>query len=328
MLLPFVSIASYNHSSAVSCAQAAPVYPQSLTVAPRCFSPNEAKRSPKRPLTFPESILAGGIAGIVEISIMYPLDVVKTHAQLNSGQNQNMFAHLKELVAQRGFGIYRGIIPPMMAEAPKRAIKFAANSKYQTIFNFPAHPQFGAICAGVCAGLTEAFVVVPFELVKIRMQSLENLSKYRSSMHCLQCVIKEEGLLALYAGLEATLWRHASWNGGYFGVIFGLRQYLPTASSEGEKQWWNFVAGSIAGAFGTMLNTPFDVVKSRIQNQGKIANPKYGWTLPSVRIVAREEGFRALYKGFAPKVMRLGPGGGILLVAYESVSNLIRELRP
>jgi hypothetical protein len=28
----------------------------------------------------------------------------------------------------------------------------------------------------------------------------------------------------------------------------------------------------------------------------------------------REEGFRALYKGFAPKVLLLGPGGGVLLV--------------
>ena len=31
-------------------------------------------------------------------------------------------------------------------------------------------------------------------------------------------------------------------------------------------------------------------------------------------LVAKEEGFEALYKGFVPKVLRLGPGGGILLV--------------
>jgi len=35
--------------------------------------------------------------------------------------------------------------------------------------------------------------------------------------------------------------------------------------------------------------------------------------------------FSALYKGFVPKVVRLGPGGGILLVVFEFVSKLLRE---
>lgn len=51
---------------------------------------------------------------------------------------------------------------------------------------------------------------------------------------------------------------------------------------------------------------------------------KYGWTIPAVATIAKEEGFGALYKGFLPKVMRLGPGGGILLVVFELVSGFIR----
>jgi solute carrier family 25 2-oxodicarboxylate transporter 21 len=38
-----------------------------------------------------------------------------------------------------------------------------------------------------------------------------------------------------------------------------------------------------------------------------------------VALVAKEEGFGALYKGFIPKVLRLGPGGGILLVVFTAV---------
>ena len=89
----------------------------------------------------------------------------------------------------------------------------------------------------------------------------------------------------------------------------------------------NFVAGGVGGTFGTIINTPFvtpsrwwllmqDVVKSRIQNTTRQVGvvPKYNWTYPALAVVAREEGFAALYKGFAPKVLRLGPGGGVLLV--------------
>ena len=72
-----------------------------------------------------------------------------------------------------------------------------------------------------------------------------------------------------------------------------------------------------------------DVVKSRIQNTQKLAGvvAKYNWAWPAVGTVAREEGFAALYKGFLPKVLRLGPGGGILLVVYTGVCDFFRNMR-
>lgn len=44
---------------------------------------------------------------------------------------------------------------------------------------------------------------------------------------------------------------------------------------------------------------------------------KYKSTFGTIAMVAREEGFAALYKGLVPKVMRLGPGGAIMLVVFE-----------
>jgi hypothetical protein len=35
---------------------------------------------------------------------------------------------------------------------------------------------------------------------------------------------------------------------------------------------------------------------------------------PALIKIAREEGVGAWYRGFAPKVLRLGPGGGVLLL--------------
>lgn len=46
---------------------------------------------------------------------------------------------------------------------------------------------------------------------------------------------------------------------------------------------------------------------------------KYSGTFSTMAIVAREEGFAALYKGLVPKVMRLGPGGAIMLLIFEYV---------
>lgn len=41
--------------------------------------------------------------------------------------------------------------------------------------------------------------------------------------------------------------------------------------------------------------------------------------------IFREEGPAALYKGFVPKVLRLAPGGGVLLLVVEFTLGVFRQ---
>lgn len=52
---------------------------------------------------------------------------------------------------------------------------------------------------------------------------------------------------------------------------------------------------------------------------------RYKSTVQSMVLVARQEGFGALYKGLLPKVMRLGPGGAIMLLVYEYAYGYLEE---
>ena len=69
------------------------------------------------------------------------------------------------------------------------------------------------------------------------------------------------------------------------------------------------------------------MVKSRIQGAEKIpgVKPKYNWTYPALVTIAREEGLAALYKGFVPKVLRLAPGGGVLLLVVDFTLGVFRN---
>lgn len=193
----------------------------------------------------------------------------------------------------------------------------------------PKMTQSLSVLTGASAGATEAFVVVPFELVKIRMQDKAQAGKYKSGIDALQKIIRQEGLLAMYQGLESTIWRHVLWNSGYFGCIFQVKALLPPAQDKSQQVRNDLISGMIGGTVGTMLNTPMDVVKSRIQNSPRVAGgvPKYNWAWPALGIVFKEEGFSALYKGFLPKVLRLGPGGGILLVVFTGVVDFFKKMR-
>lgn len=185
-----------------------------------------------------------------------------------------------------------------------------------------------SVLTGATAGATEAFVVVPFELVKIRLQDKAQAHKYNGMIDVVRKVVAQEGVLTLYKGLESTIWRHVLWNAGYFGCIFQVRALMPAATDKKTQIRNDLISGAVGGTVGTILNTPMDVVKSRIQNSQKsVGVPKYNWAWPALGTVMKEEGFGALYKGFLPKVLRLGPGGGILLVVFTGVMDFFRTLR-
>ncbi|KAH7882744.1 mitochondrial carrier [Phlebopus sp. FC_14] len=285
----------------------------------------------RKPLPFIANFFAGAIAGVSEILTFYPLGVGKTRMQLETGKAKHgMVGSLTSIVREEGFGrLYRGLVPPLLLEAPKRAVKFAANDfwgkTYLKLSGESTMNQQLSILTGCSAGATESFVVVPFELVKIKLQ--DKTSKFAGPMDVVKQVIKKDGVFGLYAGMEATFWRHFWWNGGYFGCIHQVRSILPKAETQQAQLFNNFVSGSVGGFVGTVLNTPFDVVKSRIQGANKVPGvvPKYNWTYPALLTIMREEGAGALYKGFVPKVLRLAPGGGVLLLVVEFTLGIFRK---
>jgi solute carrier family 25 2-oxodicarboxylate transporter 21 len=284
----------------------------------------------KKPLPFIANFAAGAIAGVSEILTFYPLDVVKTRMQLVTGKGQGLVSTFSSIVKEEGIGrLYRGLVPPLLLEAPKRAVKFASNDFWgRTYLQMTGESKMTrnlSILTGCSAGATESFVVVPFELVKIKLQ--DKSSTFKGPMDVVKQTIRKEGLLGLYAGMESTFWRHFWWNGGYFGCIFQVRSMMPKAETPQNQLFNNFVSGAVGGFAGTALNTPFDVVKSRIQGATRIpgVKPKYNWTYPALVTIAREEGFAALYKGFVPKVLRLAPGGGILLLVVEFTLGIFRK---
>lgn len=69
-------------------------------------------------------------------------------------------------------GFYKGILPPILAETPKRATKFFTFEQYKRLFASPDIPVWATLSfAGLMSGCTEAIVICPFEVVKVRLQS-------------------------------------------------------------------------------------------------------------------------------------------------------------
>ncbi|EEB92074.1 hypothetical protein MPER_09470, partial [Moniliophthora perniciosa FA553] len=179
--------------------------------------------------------------------------VVKTRMQLATGKsNVGLLGSFQTIIKEEGVGrLYRGLVPPLLLEAPKRAVKFAANDFWgRTYLQMTGEKKMNqqlSILTGCSAGATESIVVVPFELVKIRLQ--DKSSTYAGPMDVVKQIVKKEGLLGL----------HFWWNGGYFGCIFQVKSMMPKAETPQAQLFNNFISGSIGGLAGTVINTPFDL---------------------------------------------------------------------
>ncbi|XP_075545419.1 mitochondrial 2-oxodicarboxylate carrier [Dermacentor variabilis] len=289
-------------------------------------------------------IASGGSAGFVEICLMHPLDVVKTrfqvqHNQLLAAAGEHRYTSIadcfRRMVRSEGYlAIYKGILPPILAETPKRAVKFFTFEQYKKMFAFGG-PQTAITLslAGLFAGLTEAVFVNPFEVVKVRLQTDKQVVTMQPSTFAVARQIYREagfGLRGLNLGLTSTMSRNGLFNMFYFGFYFTVKDKLPKLDSEAATFAMRLATGFVAGTGASMMNIPFDVAKSRIQGPqpGPPGTIKYRTCLQSVRTVYVEEGFFALYKGLLPKVLRLGPGGAVMLVVYEHMHEFLKKKFP
>lgn len=94
-------------------------------------------------------IVAGGSAGFVEVCIMHPLDLVKTRLQIqnkktmgSTGAGTQIYYNgvldcFRKMYRHEGmFSYWKGILPPILAETPKRATKFVCFEQYKRFFMF------------------------------------------------------------------------------------------------------------------------------------------------------------------------------------------------
>lgn len=201
-----------------------------------------------------------------------------------------------------------------------------SHESYKLLFNLQTFSL-----AGLGAGVLEAILVNPFEMVKVTLQANRNKSQVPSTWAVTRQIIAKDGIgsRGLNRGLSATIGRNGVFNMLYFGFYHSVKNIVPEYQDPYQELMRKIALGFASGMLGSVVNIPFDVAKSRIQGpQPQEGIVKYRSTFPTIATVYREEGFAALYKGLTPKVMRLAPGGAIMLITYDYVYEAIDKYFP
>lgn len=84
-------------------------------------------------------------------------------------------------------------------------------------------------------------------------------------------------------------------------------------TADARTQLAQFGAGALAGLVNTLVLSPLDVVKTRLQVQGSatLASNRYHRLVDVLRAMLREEGFRSHYRGLSADMWAFVPNWAI-----------------
>lgn len=189
--------------------------------------------------------------------------------------------------------------------------------RYSALPGFQWKLLFGMIAGGI-----GAIIGTPAEITLVRMTADGRLPvaerrNYKHAFDALARITREEGILTLWRGWQPTVIRAMVLNAAQLAVYSQAKQSLVTNKVMNDGTPAHLVASTISGFASTVVSIPIDITKTRLQN---MKNNEYKGTLDVLLKVVRNEGFFALWKGFTPYFLRLGPHTIITFLIMEQLN--------
>ncbi|KAJ1986467.1 Fe(2+) transporter [Coemansia sp. RSA 1358] len=285
-------------------------------------------------------LIAGAAAGIMEHSVMYPFDIVKTRMQVVGSPSAVVYSGvtqaLRAISTTEGIrSLWRGVMSVVLGAGPAHAVYFAAYEQTKKVLTVASGGNANALAAGsthaqtnhhffyICVGAAGGVATVvsdalmnPFDVVKQRMQ-LANTG-YRNIFDCAATVFRKEGIRAFYISYPTTLVMNMPFQSIQFGCYDLFRRTLnPTGT---YSPLTHVVAGGMAGAVAAALTTPIDCCKTLLQTRGASADPEVraaSSMLQSAKIIYTRQGVLGFVRGMQPRVIANMPATAISWTTYE-----------
>lgn len=270
-----------------------------------------------------QNLAAGGFGGACLCIVGAPFDVVKVRQQ-HSG-NLASSTVLRDIMRSEGVrGLWRGVLPPLIASVPQFAIIFAsfdASRRFVARSTERSESDLAVTAAaGALVAVPTTFLYTPIDRVKCLLQTdgqriaQGRSPKYHGTLDCAQRVWRAGGVPSLFRGFGMTLARDVPAWATYFAVYAFAKGTLSASSAtlDGRAELSplaSLAAGACAGASTWAVCIPMDTVKTTFQTRDFHRTYAH-----AVRSVARRG---ALFAGFWTIVLGGVPRDAACLFGVE-----------
>ncbi|CAF3853376.1 unnamed protein product [Rotaria sp. Silwood2] len=291
--------------------------------------------------------LFGGLASSVAELATFPIDLTKTRLQIqgqifdNPSQQlkyaqkkyTNMFQAAYRIGQEEGVRmLYSGVSAALLRQATYGTIKIGIYQKMKRLFadDIRQEKLYINVLSGMFSGALANAIANPTDLLKIRMQANHPSVQGKRLFSAMISIAKKEGVRGLWSGVLPTVQRAAIVSGVELAVYDSAKQHLICQFNSSDTIGTHFLSSFIAGFAGAFTSTPIDVIRTRLMNQenlqsrGKLTSTStpYKGIIDCFIKTTRNEGFLALYKGFFPSWLRLGPWNIVFFIVFEQLKAL------
>lgn len=286
-------------------------------------------------------LLAGAFAGIMEHTVMFPIDSIKTRMQIFNKANltEGILGSINKITSSEGaYALWRGVSSVVLGAGPAHAVYFSVFEASKTllcnklldtnnsnkIVTDANHPLI-ASCAGIAATIASDALMTPFDVLKQRMQAGKSIETNSKRLFVTaKEIIKHEGPSAFFISYPTTLFTNIP----FAALNFGFYEYSSQLLNPNHtyNPYLHCVAGGIAGGIAAALTNPFDCVKTTLQTKG-IAESE---TLKNVtgfasatKALYKEGGLSAFGRGLRPRIVFNVPATAISWTAYEMAKEIL-----
>lgn len=230
-------------------------------------------------------------------------------------------------------GLQKGLVPSLYFQIILNAARLGIyNTAYERGLTRGTDGNVSGLLSafwGATGGFVGAALANPFFMLKTHLQSAAKAEiavgvqhRHTGMFSALRSIHEKHGFRGLYRGVGVNLPRALLGSGGQLAAFGWTKDFLERRKIFDVPQSISLVSGAVAGIVMAITMTPPDVIATRVYNQGVDANGKglyYNGVIDCFLKVVKNEGPGALYKGFWPHLMRIGPHATLVLVFFDQL---------
>ncbi|OMJ28336.1 Mitochondrial dicarboxylate carrier [Smittium culicis] len=270
----------------------------------------------------------GGIASVVACFVSTPGDLVKVHLQTSRGQMKSILTAIREIIASKGItGMYTGNTAQMLRQSTYSTARIGI---YEAIISKirasrgPDSPlrMHELIAASSIGGFIGGCIGNPCDVALVRMQTdlahpPEVRKNYKHVFDALFRIARNEGFMTLYSGLVPNLGVSVVMTVSQIASYDFFKQIvLKYTNLKDSSVTTHFASSALASITAATAVSPIDVAKTRIMNS---KNNEYKNLFDALTKIPRQEGIKALYKGWTPSLFRLAPHTIVMFLVLEQL---------
>ena len=270
-----------------------------------------------------KSVLCAGLAAVITVSFIHPIDVVKTRMQVSKKGEGSLGQVIGGALKNEGPGaFYKGIGPAWLREASYTSLRLGLYEPIKVLVGATAGAGFfRKFLAGALAGAIGSCAGNPFDVLKTRMMADKTSSKGLGEIA--GEIMNKEGFGGFYKGFNVNVLRAMVLNATKMACYDTCKAYIITAFAV-EGLLLQFMAAFTAGFVMTCTVAPFDMCRTLLMNQKKDenGNMQYKNLGDCFMSILKKDGPMGFYKGFLPIWSRFAPTTCIQLIIFDQLKRI------